>query len=201
MTGPSLWGAVRRGVFPHQLSWFLDNPLRRLMITPAALADRLRLNSTSRVLEVGPGSGYFSLELARRVPEGRLQLLDLQPEMLAQAAQKFGGQLPGHVQSIAADACGPLPFDDASFDVVVLVTVLGELPCPKDGLASFYRVLRPGGIIAVHEQLPDPDIIWPARLGHLMTGAGFRPLGRQGPKWNYTALFEKPVSRGAEQSR
>ena len=172
MTGPSLWGAGRRGVFPHQLSWFLDNPLRRLMITPAALADRLRLNSASRVLEVGPGSGYLSLELARRVPEGRLQLLDLQPEMLAQAAQKFGGQLPGHVQSIAADACGPLPFDDASFDVVLLVAVLGGVAPPK-GRIGF---LLPGAATWRHDRSPRAV----ARPGHYLAGPARPPDDRGG---------------------
>ena len=81
--------ALGRGYFPHQLSCLIDNPLRRLLLTPAQLANRLPLTESSHVLEVGPGSGYFSAELARRVPQGRLELLDLQPEMLAKARRKL----------------------------------------------------------------------------------------------------------------
>lgn len=146
-------------------------------------------------MEVGPGSGFFSPEIARRVPNGRLELLDVQPEMLAHAKRKFGDFLPPNVGCIAGDASEEIPFDDASFDVVLLVAVLGELPNPEQGLKSFFRILRPGGVLAVHEHLPDPDIIWPKRL-HLLTAAqGFRFLRRSGPSWNYTALFEKPESR------
>lgn len=40
---------------------------------------------TDRILELGPGSGYFSAKLAAAVPEGHLELLDIQPQMLAKA--------------------------------------------------------------------------------------------------------------------
>lgn len=191
---PSLWGAIRRGCFPHQLSWLIDNPMRRLFISPGGLADRLPLLPTSRVLEVGPGSGYFSRELARRVPDGWLELLDVQPEMLAKAVRKFGGTPPSNLGWTKADASQALPFAAESFDIVVLVAVLGELPSPEQGLKSFVRVLRPGGTIAVHEHLPDPDIIWPRRLRALLAAEGFRLHSQRGPDWNYTALFEKPAS-------
>jgi hypothetical protein len=46
----SLIHALSRGYFPHELSWLIDNPLRRLFIAPEALADRLAITETSRVL-------------------------------------------------------------------------------------------------------------------------------------------------------
>lgn len=174
-TGASLWGAIRRGCFPHQLSWLLDNPLRRLFISPASLVDRLPLHPESRVLEVGPGSGYFSVELANRIPDGWLELFDLQPEMLTKAARKFGDALPPNVGCTVGDASKALPFEEESFDLVLLVAVLGELPSAEQGLMSFFRILRPGGVLAVHEHLPDPDIIWPNKLRLMTTaqGSGF----------------------------
>lgn len=191
----SLFVAFRRGYFPHQLSWLLNNPLRRLFIHPAAFADRLPLQDESRVLEVGPGSGFFSAELARRVPNGRLELLDMQPEMLTKAIRNLGDPLPPNIGCTVADASKALPFEDDSFDLVLLVAVLGELPSPEEGLSSFFRILRPGGVLAVHEHLPDPDIIWPKKLRTMTAACGFCLLGRRGPAWNYTALFEKPRIR------
>ncbi len=82
----ALWS---RGVFPHQFSWLIDNPLRRLVLSPDTLAKRLPLSDSSRILELGPGSGYCSAALAARVPRGRLELFDLQPEMLAKAERKL----------------------------------------------------------------------------------------------------------------
>jgi ubiquinone/menaquinone biosynthesis C-methylase UbiE len=183
--------ALRRGYFPHQLSRLLDNPLRRLLISPARLADRLPLTPASRVLEVGPGSGYFSRELARRVPGGRLELLDLQPEMLAKARARFGAVPPPQVGWTAADACAELPFADDSFDLVLLVAVLGELPDKPAALHQFHRVLKPGGTLAIHEHWPDPDLIPLPALRPLVEASSFGFLRSLGTRRNFTALFEK----------
>jgi len=53
-----------RGLFPHQTSFTLVLPLRRLILSPEQLADRLHLNAASRVLEVEPGPGYFGVAVA-----------------------------------------------------------------------------------------------------------------------------------------
>lgn len=190
--------ALGRGYFPHQLSWLIDNPLRRLLLSPAKLADRLPLTESSDVLEVGPGSGYFSAELARRVPQGWLELLDLQPEMLAKAKQKL--QARGHlnVGYTTHDASEQLPFPDESFDVAVLVAVLGEVPNAKSCLHELCRVLRPRGVLAIHEHVPDPDQIPLVVLRPLVEACGFRFRQLWGPQWNYTATFERPLrAKGA----
>jgi ubiquinone/menaquinone biosynthesis C-methylase UbiE len=63
----SVKNALVRGVFPHEMSFFLDLPWRNIMLSPDNLISRLSLTSSSQVLEVGAGSGYYSLEVARRV--------------------------------------------------------------------------------------------------------------------------------------
>ena len=186
----SISEALRRGYFPHQLAWALDNRLRRLILSPEALAGRLPLTPASRVLEVGPGPGYFSRELAGRVPDGRLELLDLQPEMIVKALARFGPEPPSNVGASAADACAGLPYDDAGFDIVLLVAVLGELPDRDAALRSFHRVLRPGGVLAVHEHWPDPDLIPLATLRPLVEAHGFAFVRSYGTPRNFTALFE-----------
>jgi len=77
-----------KGIYPSQISFWLDFPLRRLILSPQKLADHLHLNEDSWVLEIGPGSGYFSVEVARRIPQGHLELFDLQKEMLEKARRK-----------------------------------------------------------------------------------------------------------------
>jgi len=52
---------VGRGTFPHQLSFVLGSTLRRFVLSPEELANRLHLSQAARVLEVGPGPGYFSV--------------------------------------------------------------------------------------------------------------------------------------------
>ena len=64
-----------RGTCPHQLGFLLEFSLRRFILSPERLADRLELNETSRVLELGLGPGYFSRAVARRVSKGYLLLV------------------------------------------------------------------------------------------------------------------------------
>ncbi|MCH8247303.1 MAG: class I SAM-dependent methyltransferase [Bacteroidetes bacterium] len=182
-----------RGHFPYQLSWLIDNPMRRLLVTPEQLANRLPLMESSVILEVGPGSGYFSVELARRVPRGRLELLDLQPEMLAKAKRKL---LAGGFQNVGfttQDASSPLPYEDETFDIVVMVAVLGEVSSAEKCLRELLRVVRLGGVLVVHEHMPDPDRIPLSELRLLIEECGYMFRERSGPLWNYTATFERPI--------
>ena len=179
------------GHFPHQLSWLIDNPLRRLVLRPETLADRLPLTESAEVLEVGPGSGYFSVELARRLPRGRLELLDLQREMLVKARSKLDAAGHRNVGYTAHDVARPLPYKDGAFDVVVMVAVLGEVSDPEACLTNVRTVLRPGGTLAVHEHVPDPDRIPISVLRPLAERSGYIFQRLMGPRWSYTAIFER----------
>lgn len=72
---------------PHRCPWYLGyvllNPLRRLVQHPARLLEP-HVKPGFRVLEPGPGMGYFTLELARLVgPTGKVHVVDIEPRMLA----------------------------------------------------------------------------------------------------------------------
>ncbi len=178
--------------FPHQFAWFIDNPVRRLLISPQRLAARLPLTETSQVLEIGPGSGYFTVELARLVPHGRVELLDVQAEMLMKARRKLESRGVLNVGYTKGDAGSQLPYHDEQFDVVLLVSVLGEVSDQHSCLRSLNRVLRRGGLLAFHEGIPDPDRISPVQLRQLLEQHRFVFRQQWGPTWNYTAVFEKP---------
>ncbi|MHC4073444.1 MAG: class I SAM-dependent methyltransferase, partial [Planctomycetota bacterium] len=64
-------------------------------------------------------------------------------------------------------------YQDDVFDVVFLVTVLGEVGNLPGCLHELRRVLRPGGVLSITEQLPDPDFISSKRLQWLIEPAGF----------------------------
>jgi len=90
-----------------------------------------------------------------------------------------------------ADAGNPLPLASASFDVALLVHVLGEVEDPSQCLRSLAGVLKPGGVLALHEGVPDPDRIPIATLVSLVGDHGFSLDRVEGPRWNYTALFRR----------
>lgn len=186
---------MRRGrgtaYFPHQLWFIMDNPVRRLLVNPRQLIDRLELSGSEQVLEVGPGPGLFSVELARRLTTGRLELLELQPEMLAKARRKLDRAGLRNVGYHTGDASQGLPFPDSCFDVAFLAAVLGEVTDKPACLCSLARVLRPGGLLVVQEFFPDPDRLRVPEIRRLAEPAGFRFLGAQGRPWNYTVRLRR----------
>ncbi|NOX38244.1 MAG: methyltransferase domain-containing protein [Calditrichaeota bacterium] len=181
-----------KGICPYQLSFILDSPFRRLVLSPQKLADRLHLEKDSRVLEIGPGSGYFSVEVARRIPQGHLELLDLQQEMLEKTRRKLEAARIHNVGWTLGDAIH-LPFGENEFDVVFLVAVLGEVSDPEACLQGIYKVLRPSGLLSITEQPGDPDFLPLSAVRSLAEKQGFEFVESYGRKKNYTANFRKPI--------
>jgi ubiquinone/menaquinone biosynthesis C-methylase UbiE len=164
-----------QGVYPYELAFLLDLPLRKLILSPQQVADRLHLTSQAQVLEIGPGPGYFSGEVARRIPDGQLTLLDIQVEMLDKNRRKLSQAAIKNARWTQASA-EALPFTTEAFDVVFLVTVLGEVPEPRACLQAIQPVLRPGGLLSITEMQGDPDALSQAEIQQLARQCGFTLL-------------------------
>ena len=96
-----------------------------------------------RSLEIGAGTGYFSLNMLQAGVVGDAVCTDISPGML-DALQANAVRLELDVATVACDA-EELPFEDASFDLVFGHAVLHHLPDLDRAFAEFRRVLRPGG--------------------------------------------------------
>ena len=178
--------------FPHQASFLLDNPLRRRVSNPAKVTARLRLTGTERVLELGPGPGFFSLEIARALTGGgRLDLFDLQPRMLDKARRKL--ERAGHhdVGYHSGDAGNGLPFPAQSFDVAFLAAVIGEVPDKDACVRALAEVVKPGGVLAFFEVVTDPDRFGVEQLRALVEPAGFTFLDTSGSRWSDFVRFTR----------
>ena len=176
---------VGKGIFPEQLAWFLEGSWRRLVLSPAALRSRLPLTDRAVVCEIGIGGGYYGRALAPYA--ARYVGLDIQLGMLQRLARRRGNA----VLPVQGDATR-LPLATESVDLVVAVTVLGEVPSVPDTLNEIWRVLRPGGNLSVSEHVPDPDRIALPELRGLAGRAGLRFERHEGRSWSYTATFSKP---------
>jgi len=117
--------------------------------------------------------------------------VDLQPEMLAKARRRLTALGRANLGYTVADAARPLPLAAGSFDAAVLVQVLGEVEDRSQCLRSLASVLKPGGVLALHEGVPDPDRIPIPELVLLVEAHGFSLDRIEGPTWNYTALFRR----------
>lgn len=174
---------------PAFIGRFLDSNIRRAMQPPAALIRRSGIQPGMRVLEIGCGSGAYTLEIARAVgATGKVVALDIQPGMLEQLKNKLTRSENTdirNVEPLLASAC-QLPFQNGSFDAAFMITVLQEIPDKWRALAEVRRTLRPGGIVAVTEWLFDPDYPLKQTTLRLLKEAGFGNIDSSGNLWTYT---------------
>ncbi len=178
--------------FPHQATFILDNPLRRALIKPAGIIARVGLNGSEHVLELGPGPGFFSVEIARRLTYGRLDLFDLQPEMLAKAKRRLDRAGFADVGFTAGEASEGFPFPDNTFDLAFLAAVIGEVPDQQACVRSLGRVLKPGGRLVFLEMFPDPDRLSERELRDLAEPEGFEFVEKSGNRLKDIVTFRKP---------
>jgi SAM-dependent methyltransferase len=99
----------------------------------------------ARALEIGAGTGYFTLNLMQEGVIGEAVCTDVSPGML-DALRGNAERLGLEPETAVCDAAA-LPFDDASFDLVLGHAVLHHLPELDRSFAEFRRVLRPGGLL------------------------------------------------------
>jgi ubiquinone/menaquinone biosynthesis C-methylase UbiE len=111
-----------------------------------ALGGTLPPGGFARALEIGAGTGYFSLNLLRAGVIGSAVASDISPGML-RALSASAEELGLSVETVACDASS-LPFEDDSFDLVFGHAVLHHLPDLAGAFREFRRVLRPAGMVA-----------------------------------------------------
>ena len=107
------------------------------------------LASGERVLDLGCGAGTDSLIAAQMVgPQGHVTGVDMTPEMLAKARAAAAEMNATNVEFVEAEA-EDLPFEDASYDIVISNGVIDLVPDKDAVFAEIYRVLAPGGRIQI----------------------------------------------------
>lgn len=178
---------------PPFMGHFLDSDFRRKLQPPDKLIDRSGIKEGMHVLEVGCGSGAFTTSVARTVGiKGEVYALDIQPGMLMQLKEKLSrpeNRDIRNIKLIEGDAHN-LPFDDNSFDLVYAITVIQEIPDKNRVLKEIIRVLKPYGILAVTEFLPDPDYPLKSTTIRLGEEAGLILDKVEGNFWHYTVRFK-----------
>jgi ubiquinone/menaquinone biosynthesis C-methylase UbiE len=179
----ALWWRKNPSACPYGQRFWVEAP--HPIITRERLRAVLRPEPGERLLEIGVGTGYYSLELAEWVgSEGRLELFDLQQEFLDHVMRGAGERGLGNLVATQGDATA-LPFEDESVDAVILTAVLGEIPERAAALAEIRRVLKPGGRLVVGELFGDPHFTTTASLERLGAEAGLGLEERSGNWFGY----------------
>jgi ubiquinone/menaquinone biosynthesis C-methylase UbiE len=148
-------------------------------------------DSFGDALEIGSGTGYFSLNLVQLGVIQRLTATDISPGMLARlaaTAEELG--LEG-VTTVSTEA-EHLPFEDESFDLVFGHAVLHHIPDLDRAFAEFRRVLRPGGLIAFAGE--------PSRYGDRLAAMPKRTGQLLAPLWRRAVGADRRAVKESEQS-
>lgn len=141
-------------------------------------------------LEIGSGTGYFSLNLKQLGVIGNLTATDISPGMLKRLATTAEG-LGLDVNTVTTDA-EELPFEDESFDIVFGHAVLHHIPHLDKAFAEFRRVLRPGGAIAFCGE--------PSRYGDRLAALPKRAALAVAPVWRRMVRAQARAVAESEQS-
>lgn len=188
--GAAVWWRRNPSAMPYAMHFLVDPP--HPIITSGRLRTVLAPHPGERLLEIGPGTGYYSLPVAEWLtPAGRLDIFDIQREMLDHTMRRADERGLRNLVPTEGDARA-LPYPDATFDGVYLATVLGEIPDQDAALREIARVLRPGGRLVNGELFGDPHWVRPRRLAEGAARAGLRPAQRSGTPLAYFARFERP---------
>jgi ubiquinone/menaquinone biosynthesis C-methylase UbiE len=168
-------------MFRHEHAHKLDDPDRQRWLPTGAVVECLSLQPGMSVADVGAGTGYFALPIARAVvPGGQVFAVDVQPEMLARLRERLEPGLP--IALVEGEATRTT-LHAASVDLVFLANVWHEIDDREAALAEAARILRPGGRVAILDWRTDVEQPPGPPLGHRLAASDVQAmLGANGWK-------------------
>src|SRR4051794_39658567 len=185
----ALWWRKNPSACPYGQRFWVEAP--HPFITRSRLREALAPEPGETVLEVGPGTGYYTLAVAEWLrPYGTLHVLDLQQEMLDHTLRRARDRDIDNLEARQGDVRA-LPYEDATFDAAYLVATLGEVPDQDAALRELARVVKPEGRIVVGELLGDPHMVGQRALRARAGAAGLRFERRVGPRVGYFGVLRR----------
>ena len=187
-------------VMGHQGASWLERGSRRTEERTDLLIANLPLEPDFVVADIGAGTGYFSLPIAARVPQGRVLAVDIRPEMLEIISSRIVQSGIANVEPVLGGIDSP-NLAASSIDLAFIVDAYHEFSHPFEMGQGLFEALKPGGQLVLIEYRGE-DASVPIKRLHKMTaqqaGKEIRALGFRGPDvldvlpQQHILIFTKP---------
>ena len=164
---------------PEESTTSFDDPKRDEWQMPSRVIAALALRPEASVADVGAGTGYFSLRLARAVPKGTVYAVDIEPAMLDFLSKRATTERVTNIVTVKADASSPnIP---KPVDAILIVNTYHHLPSRVAYFGALKQSLTPSGAIAIVDFRKDspagPPVEFRFEVSQIvseMTLAGYR---------------------------
>ncbi len=165
-------------LFIRMMAVIMESPFRYKFFGPTKILQGAGIRPGMRVLEVGCGTGFFTIPAGRLLGEqGHLIAMDMLPMAVAAVAQKVQTANLNNVRVIQGDALNTR-LEPESLDEVIIFGVIPAPMLPMEKLLTeMHRILRPAGVMAV----------WPPSWVHqsILQSGLFSYFNKQNGVMNY----------------
>ncbi|MTI49280.1 class I SAM-dependent methyltransferase [Sporosalibacterium faouarense] len=127
----------------------LDNPLRRKVLPPEEVINRIGIKEGVDIADIGCGIGYFTIPMAKSIAENnKVYAIDISKEMIDETDRRLEEEEIKNVETILSNE-NNFKIPDNSTDIVFTSTVFHELDDPKKFLNESKRILRDQGRLII----------------------------------------------------
>ena len=155
-----------------------DKPERDSWQKPEEVIDALHLDRAASVADVGAGTGYFSVKIAKRIPDGKIFAADVEPDMVRYLGERVGSAHVANLLPVKASAdAANLP---EPVDLILVVDTYHHIGNRVPYFSKLKSSLRPGGRLAIIDFKADSPIgppvehrIPPEKVGEELAAAGY----------------------------
>jgi ubiquinone/menaquinone biosynthesis C-methylase UbiE len=178
--------------WPSWLAWMLENPYMQVISNSQGIVKKLPLTEGMTIADIGCGAGRISVPVAKIIgPNGHVDGFDIQQKMLNKLSKRSIKNNLSNISSIQTEIKHGI-LKENQYDLIILVTVLGELPDQKQAIKEFVRGLKSGGSLSITEVIPDPCYQTKNAVEKICTENGLKPLKIYKSLLAYTYNFVKP---------
>jgi FkbM family methyltransferase len=175
-------------VMGHLGSSWLERTTREQEERTDLLLENIKLRPTDIVIDLGAGTGYFSFPIARKVPDGGVIAVDIQPEMLSIIEQRKARENITNIETLLATVSNP-NIPESIAHVVLLVDAYHEFSHPREVMEGVVRALKPNGRVVLVEYRGEDSRVLIKRLHKMTQQQAKKEMQAVGLKWLQTDTY------------